>query len=182
MRCMHPPPLLSSSRARVKALEPESQESECTPLPRTPAAMSQRHKGQSLESATPSTLSARRSWMSWRPQLFLVSSAAWTTQVSARGHGIGFGIGRAAHVAARTRVSAQGRQLKGAPWLGGRPAAARVPSFGRMEVLGAAVPPVYSTGRGWPSAAASPLALPWSAWHRLGPSHRQALADAQHCY
>ena len=147
MRCMHLPPLLSSSRARVKALEPESQESECTPLPRTPAAMSQRHKGQSLESATPSTLSARRSWMSWRPQLFLVSSAAWTTQVSARGHGIGFGIGRAAHVAARTRVSAQGRQLKGAHGLGSRPAAACVPSFGRMEVLGAAVTPVYSTGR-----------------------------------
>ena len=39
-------------------------------------------------------------------------------------------------------------QLKGAPWLGGSPVAARVQSLGRVEILGAAVPPVYSTGRG----------------------------------
>ena len=57
-----------------KALEPESQEPECTPLPRTPPVLGQRHKGQCLQSTTPSTLSAHCLWMSWRPRLLLLFS------------------------------------------------------------------------------------------------------------
>ena len=68
MRCMHPSPLSLTPVPEPKALEPESQEPECTPLPRTPLVLSQRHNGQSLQSTTPSTLSARCLWMSWRPQ------------------------------------------------------------------------------------------------------------------
>jgi hypothetical protein len=74
MRCMHPPPLSLLPVPEPKALEPESQEPGCTPLPRTPPAMIQRHKGQSLQSTTPSTLSGRRLWMSWRLRLLLLFS------------------------------------------------------------------------------------------------------------
>jgi len=54
-----PPPLSLPPVPEPKALEPESQEPGCTPLPRTPPAMIQRHKGQSLQSTTPSTLLGR---------------------------------------------------------------------------------------------------------------------------
>ncbi len=64
MRCMHSPPLSLPPVPELKALEPESQEPECNPLPRTPPALSQRHEGQSLQSDTPSTLSSRCLWMS----------------------------------------------------------------------------------------------------------------------
>ena len=47
-----PPPLSLPPVPEPKALEPESQEPECTPLPRTPPALSQRHKGQIGRSLT----------------------------------------------------------------------------------------------------------------------------------
>jgi hypothetical protein len=73
----------------------------------------------------------------------------------AHGAGLGAGLGKGrtaqasaqaarhrsrcrSHGAGRTaQASEQGRQLKGAPWLGCRPVVARWLSFGRMEVLGA---------------------------------------------
>jgi hypothetical protein len=93
-----PPPLSLPPVPEPKALEPESQEPECTPLPRTPPALSQRHKGQSLQSTTPSTLSARCLALTVACAHGAGLGSAWTTQVSARARGVSFGTGRAAHV------------------------------------------------------------------------------------
>jgi hypothetical protein len=63
---------------KPKALESESQEPESTPFPAPPQLLSQRHKGQSLQSTTPSTLSGRRLWMSFRLRLLFFFSCVAT--------------------------------------------------------------------------------------------------------